>query len=89
MPAKIEKPKRYIEYERSDSDRTNRIYLTFDDGPYKTTPSLTVLLKKKRSGLTFLLLDRRSTIRKNMIAFLKPRYSTTPLRCITTPIHMR
>jgi peptidoglycan/xylan/chitin deacetylase (PgdA/CDA1 family) len=55
-PVAVETPKRYIESDRSDSDKIKRIYLTFDDGPYMTTPQLTALLKDKRIRASFFII---------------------------------
>ncbi|MFM7645397.1 MAG: polysaccharide deacetylase family protein [Sphingomonadales bacterium] len=71
VPANIEKPKRYIEYERSDSDRTSRIYLTFDDGPYKTTPGLTALLKKKKIRANFFIVGSQIDYSKEYDSIFK------------------
>ncbi|MBM3431801.1 MAG: hypothetical protein FJX92_02195 [Bacteroidetes bacterium] len=39
---------------RDSTDTTARIYLTFDDGPYKYTPPLTALLSEKGIRASFL-----------------------------------
>lgn len=64
IPATISAVKKYIEYERSDSDNIKRIYLTFDDGPYTTTPQLTTLLKNKKIRASFFIIGSQITSSK-------------------------
>jgi len=59
----------YIERTRSDLDTTRRVYLTFDDGPYYTTPQLAeVLLQKKIRANFFIVGSQR---------MLSPIYDST------------
>jgi len=45
-----------IRPERDSTDTTARIYLTFDDGPYRTTPGLMQLLDQKKIRANFFVI---------------------------------
>lgn len=45
-----------IRIERDSTDTTARLYLTFDDGPYRTTPGLMQLLDKKQIRANFFVI---------------------------------
>jgi peptidoglycan/xylan/chitin deacetylase (PgdA/CDA1 family) len=45
-----------IRLERDSADTAYRIYLTFDDGPYKTTPALARLLAQKGIRISFFII---------------------------------
>lgn len=72
----IQKAPSYIEIERADSDTIKRLYLTFDDGPYTTTPRLVELLKQQGVRASFFIVGSQvayshfyDSIFKHMLAY--------------------